>query len=480
MTSASTGENPAARDGLRGLRLVFAATSMFIGVACANLDMGIMQNALPVMSGQMHISASASVWIITVYMLVSLTLLLPFARLSDGIGYRRSYLIGLAVFVLASLGCGLSMTLWQLQIGRVLQGVGSAAMLCSTTSLIKVVYPRAYLARAIASNATVVAVSFAAAPSLSALILTYLSWHWLFLINVPLGIIAYILGVKNLPFGVDGATSAQDAKPADWAGAARAIDWIAVVLNIVFFALLLLGTETLATEPLDGVVMLAVACVAATFFVRRQLNDPRPMLPFELLKQRHYAFTIATSFASFAAQGAAFVSLPFYLQHAMGLSEARAALVLTAWPLTLAIAAQVASRLTHRVAIPYLCAAGQALMTAGLMIIVTGVLANHLSLIAVMLALCGAGFGLFQTPNNYVIIASAPAGSSGNVSALRAATRTSGQLIGSALSGVIFLVSHRMNGTDGAVFGIALSAGMALWAGVFSLSRRGIQVPTKG
>ena len=461
-------------DGLRGVKLVMAAISITIGMICANLDMAIVQNALPAMTAQMHIDSSDSVWIITLYMLVTLTLLLPFAPISDRIGYRRFYMGGIVVFVLASLACGLSSALWQLQVGRVLQGVGSAAMMCSTTSLIRIVYPRAMMAKAIGSNSTVVAVSLASAPSLSALILLHLSWHWLFWINVPLGAIALVLGLKSLPAskGQLGAPTTVAARQ-EWVATFAAVDWFSVAINIAFFTLLLLGTEAIGITPLKGLAMLLAAAGLGAWFVRRQIDHAHPMLPFDLLRERRYALTIATSFASFAAQGAAFVSLPFLLLRTFDFDAKHTALILTAWPLALAVSAQFASRLSHRVPIAYLCATGQGMMALGLGLIASHAVSDSIPHLVVLLALSGAGFGMFQAPNNYVIVSSAPAGRSGSVGALRAATRTSGQLMGSALCGLAFLLAKTVGWMDGATLGLCVAAAMAFWAGCCSLGRAG-------
>jgi MFS transporter, DHA2 family, multidrug resistance protein len=435
--------------------------------------MAIVQNALPILSTELGIGSSESVWIVTLYMLVTLTLLLPFAALSDRIGYTRFYVGGFAVFIGASLLCGLAGSFAALLLGRLLQGCGAAAMMCSTTSLIRLVYPRAMMARAIGANSSVVAVSLAAAPSLSSFILVHLSWHWLFLINVPLGLVAVALGAHALPPNPVQlpAPASRDALRG-WVAALGALDWIGVVLNIAFFTLLLFGTDALGRTPVTGAVLLAATVVIGVLFVRRQIGAEAPMLPFDLLRERNYAFTIATSFASFAAQGAAFVSLPFYLQRTLGYSPAATGLILTAWPLALGTAAQGASRLAHRVPISRLCAAGLAVLGGALIAIAARLGSGSAIALFALLVAAGAGFGLFQTPNNYVIIASAPADRSGAVGGLRAATRTGGQLIGAALAGLMFLVSAALGGPDGATLGLCLAAAMALWASFCSLNRR--------
>lgn len=460
-------------DGLKGTRLRWAAYSIYIGMICSTLDMAILQNALPTLTRELHVSSADSVWIITLYMLVMLILLLPFAPLSDKIGYRRTYLVGFMVFTVASLGCGLSVNLVELQIGRVLQGIGAAAMTCTTTSLIRLIYSKEMMAKAIGGNATVVAVSLAAAPSISALIMSRLSWHWLFWINVPLGLIAMFLGWKSLP-----GSPGQMAPPSSisgrlaWRGAFTSVDWWSVLVSVGFFGLLLVGTDVIVHAPVPGVAMLAVAGGFCALFVRRQVRDPHPMLPFDLLGERNYALAIATSFGSFAAQGAAFVALPFFLQRSASMDMKHAAVILTAWPLALALAAQVSARLQSRVSTEKLCAIGQAMTATGLALVASKLLPGTLTTYVCLLALSGAGFGLFQAPNNYLIVSAAPPLRSGSVGALRAATRTAGQLLGSALCGLAFLVGAVFHMRDGSTIGIWMAAAMALGASLFSLSRK--------
>jgi DHA2 family multidrug resistance protein-like MFS transporter len=460
-------------NGLTGRPLRLAAISIFIGMVCANLDMSIVQNALPGLSRELRIDSAESVWIVTLYMLVSLTLILPFAPLSDRVGYKRFYLIGFIVFIVASLACGLAGSFWLMQTGRLLQGVGSAAMMCSTTSLIRLVYPREMMARAIGFNSTVVAVSMAGAPSLSAFILTHLSWHWLFLINVPLGAFACVLGYRALPSNrVQLPDLVDRAALRAWSQVVISQDWLGVALNIAFFTLLLLGTEALGRVPTRGVALLACAALLGYLFVRRQAGSADPMLPFDLLADRNYGFTIATSFASFAAQGAAFVALPFYMQGTLGMTPAMTGLVLTAWPLSLAVAASSAGHMMRHIRISRLCGLGLCLLGAGMVALGCGLGRGSIPLLIILLGICGVGFGMFQTPNNYVIVASAPADRSGSVGGLRAATRTAGQLIGAALAGLMFLVAQAWQMLDGATLGLFLSAAMALWAAACSLSRR--------
>jgi DHA2 family multidrug resistance protein-like MFS transporter len=459
-------------DGLRGTRLTLAAVSIYIGMICANLDMVILQNALPSLTHELGIVSSDAVWVVTLYMLVMLILLMPVSSLSDRIGYKRTYLWGFGLFALASLGCGLAPGFTSLQIGRVLQGIGAAAMMSCTTSLIRLVYSRERMARAIAANATVVAISLAAGPSLAAVVLLHLNWHWLFWLNVPLGAIAMVMGyyalpdnTKQLPLRLDRQALRQ------WRKAVAMIDGPSFIMSAVFFILLLLGSDHISQQPLFGSLALAAAALFGWGFVHREKRAPFPMLPMDLLSQREYALTVLTSLASFASQGAAFVALPFFLQHRMQLSLAESALVMTAWPVTLALAAPVAARLSQRIAIAKVCSTGLGMLASGLLVIATGLLPPAAEWLMIPLAVCGAGFGLFQAPNNYLIIASAPAERSGAVGGLRAVTRVFGQLTGAAMVGLLFALSST-GGSDGSVRGLLLAALLAAVASMASLTRR--------
>jgi DHA2 family multidrug resistance protein-like MFS transporter len=459
-------------DGLRGARLMLASVSIYIGMICANLDMVILQNALPSLTHDLGITSSGAVWVVTLYMMVMLILLLPVASLSDRIGYKRTYLWGFGLFSVASLACGLAPGFTSLQIGRGLQGIGAAAMMCCTTSLIRLVYPREKMAKAIAANATVVAISLAAGPSLAALILSHMSWHWLFWLNVPLGIMAIFMGSYALPNNAVQLPLRLDADTLKkWRAAVAVIDGPSLAMSSVFFILLLLGSDNIHEQPLPGALALVAAALFGWGFVYREKRTPFPMLPMDLLSQREYALTILTSFASFASQGAAFVALPFFLQHRMQLSLAESALVMTAWPVTLAVAAPIAARISQRCAIARVCATGLAMLAIGLAAVASDWLPAAATWLMIPLAICGAGFGLFQAPNNYLIISSAPAERSGAVAGLRAVTRVFGQLCGAAIVGLLFALGDTVS-AGGSVSGLYFAALLAACAALASVTRR--------
>jgi DHA2 family multidrug resistance protein-like MFS transporter len=177
------------------------------------------------------------------------------------------------------------------------------------------------------------------------------------------------------------------------------------------------------------------------FFVRRQLTQAAPLLPIDLLRIPVFALSIGTSVCSFAAQMLAFVSLPFMLQDTLGLSQVQTGLLMTPWPLVIVVAAPLSGVLSDRLSAGWLGGIGLAALTAGLLLLATlGAHPQPLQ-IAWRMALCGAGFGIFQSPNNRTMLAAAPRERSGGASGMLGTARLTGQTLGAALVALIFGVA---------------------------------------
>lgn len=275
-------------------------------------------------------------------------------------------------------------------------------------------------------NAMVVAISAAAGPSVASGILSIASWHWLFAINVPLGITALVLGIKHLP--------KQEER------SKRKFDTISAIANAITFGLLIYTLDGFAHhEEMDFlIVQLVVLAVVGTFYVRRQLSQTTPLLPLDLLRIPIFRLSILTSICSFIAQMAAMVSLPFFLQNTLGHSEVMTGLLLTPWPLATLVTAPLAGYLVERIHPGILGSIGMVLFAIGLFSLSS--LTVHSSEISIVLRLmlCGAGFGLFQTPNNSTIISSAPTQRSGGASGMLGMARLLGQTFGTTLVALLF------------------------------------------
>jgi DHA2 family multidrug resistance protein-like MFS transporter len=414
--------------------------------------------ALPTITKTLHTSPSDAVWIVNAYQLAILMSLLPLSSLGDRVGYARVYIWGLAIFTCSSLMCAMSRSLDELIVARVLQGLGAAGITSVNTALIKTIYPSRLLGRGVGIGAAVVSISTAAGPTIAAAILSVASWPWLFAINVPLGVIAFLVSFRALP------RPPISKVPYDYGSA---------LLNAATFGLLVLGVDRMGHGKgisTSVVLQLAASAICAWLLVRRERGRTHPLLPVDLLLKPAFLLAVLTSICSFTAQMLAFVSLPFMLQDTLGRSAMETGALITPWPLAIVIVAPVAGMLSNRYDAGILGGVG------------LGILALGLALLALMpanpapfdigwrMAVCGVGFGLFQTPNNRAILVAAPPGRTGNASGMIGTSRTLGQTLGAVLTAVVLMVAPDHAGpaalTIGSIFAgvaAALSLVRMLW-----------------
>lgn len=440
-------------DGLPVPLRYGAILTIVIGIAMAVLDGAIANVALPTIARDLHASPASSIWIVNAYQIAIVVSLLTLSFLGDMFGYRRVYQCGLILFTFTSLLCALSDSLLTLTLARVAQGFGGAALMSVNTALIRLIYPQRSLGRGMGINSFVVAVSSAAGPTLASAILSVASWQWLFLVNVPLGIITLLLAIKFLP--PNGARSTMPK-----------FDLPSAVMNALTFGLLITALSGFAQGQSITVVSLEIIALLITgwLFVRRQLRLPVPLLPVDLLRIPLFSLSICTSVCSFCAQMLALVSLPFFLQTTLGRSEVESGILLTPWPLATMVMAPLAGYLIERVHAGMLGALGLAMMAAGLFALAMLPAAPADIDIVWRMALCGAGFGLFQSPNNHTIITAAPRQRSGGASGMLGTARLLGQSSGAALVALMF----NLFDTSGTHSSLLLAGILALLAAVIS------------
>ncbi|CAD6508093.1 Riboflavin transporter RibZ [Paraburkholderia hiiakae] len=441
-------------SGLPFPQRYYAILVVALGITLAVLDGAIANVALPTIARHLHASAASSIWIVNAYQLSVTISLLPLASLGDRIGYRRVYLAGMVLFTIASLGCALATTLPELAFARMVQGFGGAGIMSVNTALVRMIYPRAQLGRGVAINAMVVAIASAVGPTLASGVLAIATWPWLFAINVPIGIAALALGLRALPV--------NERHPAPY-------DYLSAVLNAIVFGLLIFAVDGLGHGESNRLVAVefVLAIVIGWFFVRRQLTQPAPLLPVDLLANPVFALSISTSVCSFCAQMLAFVALPFMLQETFGFSQVDTGLLMTPWPLVIIGAAPLSGALSDRYPAGMLGGIGLALFALGLLSLAT--LGAHPAVFDICwrMALCGVGFGVFQSPNNRQILSSAPRERSGGASGMLGTARLTGQTLGAALVALIFGIAPQ----HGPTVALSVATAFAAVAAVVSLLR---------
>lgn len=434
---------------LSSLRSGVTIAGVLSAMALVVLDAGIANVALPSLGRALNVTPAKSVLIITAYQAGLVMALLPCGALGERFGFRRVFTLGVATFAAASVLCAKAPSLEWLVAARLVQGIGGAAVMALGVALLRLAVPNSRLGAAIGWNALTVAIASAAAPGLGAAILAHASWPWLFAAPLPLAIVAAA------------ATRAMPASPER----STSLDPMSIALNAGMFALLILSTELATSAPFWAAASLTLAVAWLALLVQREAKKRAPMFPLDLLRARPFRTSVFASVSCFAAQSAGLLALPFYLQHELKLTPFATGLYLTPWPLSVAATAIVAGRLADRVPTSKLCVIGALSLSAGLSGAATCAMLEQPPALIAAIALCGIGFGLFQTPNNRNMFLSAPAERSGAAGGMQGTARVAGQIIGALIMTLLFSLTV---GADAPKLGLAIAASFALTAGLLS------------
>ena len=451
---AISGKFPPVTDGLPPERRRWALLAIFTALAMSALDVAIANVALPAIANDLHTTPADVIWVVNVYQIAMVAALLPVAALGEIVGHQRVYLWGLLLFTAASLGCACAWSLPSLLVARFLQGLGAAGIMSVNTALVRFVYPERLHGRGFGNNALVVATAFTLGPTIASGILSVGAWPWLFAINVPFGVAAILVGLKTLP---------QTPR------AAHAFDYPGALLTSACLCLFILGIGSAAhnTSPWLVIAELIGAVVFGALLMRRQADHPAPMLPIDLFRRPIFALSVATAVCTFAVQGLAFVSLPFYFEDVLHRTQVETGFFMTPWSLVVGIMAPIAGRLSDRHPAGLLGGLGLAMLGVGMVLLAMLPPEPSVADIVWRMAVCGCGFGFFQTPNMKAIMSSAPPGRSGGASGLVATARLVGQTAGAALAALCFSLA----GHHGATLALTLGAGFAAVGCVMSFLR---------
>jgi MFS transporter, DHA2 family, multidrug resistance protein len=415
---------------------VWAIAATSAATVVSMLDQTIANTALPTIANDVHASASASIWVINGYQLGLTVGIVPLAALGDSWGYWRLFRISLLLFVVASLGCCLSHSLFELTASRFIQGLAGAAMTVSATPINRLVFPPNMLGRATGYGAMAVALGAASGPIVSGLVLTIASWQWLFAINIPIGLATYVLAVKAIP---------------KTPGQPRAFDLTAALMSVAAFGLLVFGFDAVGHDgatPVAG-AELAGAAVVGWLFIRRQLKTPLPMFAVDLFAQLRFTLAAFACYASFISQTIAYIALPFLFQTVMDHTPLQVGALLLPWLLAAAAVSPIAGPLADRYNSSRLAVIGLSVFGIGLLC-ATLMGPNPAPLdIAWRMALCGIGYGLFQSPNNRSIQGSAPRERSGGPQAIQSVARVFGQTTAAVIVSTVFAYDHQATAPGG-------------------------------
>ncbi|HIZ84890.1 MAG TPA: MFS transporter [Candidatus Coprenecus stercoravium] len=451
-------------DGLHRPKIYYAVASICCGIFLSVMDGNICNVALPTIARELGVSSADSIWIVNSFQLIIMMTLLAFSSLGELLSYRRVYISGVVLFTVGSLFCALSHTLPLLIASRVFQGIGAAMIMSVNTTLIKIIYPKKYLGKGVGINATVVAIASVAGPTLAAGILSFAPWPWLFAINIPVGIVTFFMAFRHLP---DNPTHVKG----------RHFNFKDALLNAAVFGLLIGCIEMYShgARPTTVLIGAALLLILGYIYVKSQLDRKYPMLPFDLLRIPVFSISVVTSIVSFTAQMMAMVAMPFLLLHTFGMNAVETGLLMTSWPLITVFVAPLAGSLIGRIHPGILGCFGLLLMSTGCFLLsFIPEDASHLD-IAWRLMMCGAGFGFFQSPNNHMLLSSAPNHRAGSAGGMLATARLVGQSTGAALVALFFHLFGDMAPHDA----MLLAGILTVCGAVSSVSRLGLRPPVK-
>lgn len=401
---------------------VLAATGM--GIFLGTIDGSIVNITLPTMVDYFDTTFSAIQWVVLIYLLTISTLMLTMGRLGDMKGKKPVYTIGFAVFITGSLLCGLSQSVQTLIAARAFQGIGAAMVMALGMAIVTESFPPSERGRALGLTGAIVSIGIVIGPTLGGLIVEHLSWHWIFFVNIPVGLIGIPMVIRFVP----------DLRPTggqkfDFAGSATLLAMLICLLMSLNLGQQLGFTNTAVLTLLAGFV------VFLSLFILAERRAVQPMIDLSLFRNILLRTNLITGFFTFVTQAGSIFLLPFYLQNSLGFDPQQAGLLMIVVPACIGIMAPIAGSLSDKI--------GTRPMTAlGLFFLVLGYIsASTLSLETTALGYIlrfipvGLGVGIFQSPNNSAVMGSAPKNQLGVVSGLLAITRTLGQTTGIAILG---------------------------------------------
>lgn len=398
-----------------------------IGIFMATLDSSIVNVALPTLVQSLDADFPTVQWVILSYLLTLATLLLGIGRLADMHGKKPLYTGGFVIFTIGSVLCGLAPTAGWLIAARVVQGIGAAMILALGLAIVTEAFPDDERGKALGIAGSTVSVGIVVGPTLGGLLIETLSWHWIFFVNLPVGILGTILSLWFVP----------DVRP----GEQQAFDYLgAVTLFISLLSLslaLTLGQEWGFTEQ-PILILFAAFGLFLILFVIQETRHPQPMIDLRLFRNALFSINLVTGFMVFVAIAGTIILIPFYLELVLGFPTGQVGLLMAVIPVGLGIVAPLSGALSDRVGTRPITVVGLLILATGYFTMSTLTAGTSVVGFIMRFLPLGIGMGVFQSPNNSAVMGAVPRRRLGIASGLLAITRTLGQTTGIALVGALW------------------------------------------
>ena len=393
----------------------------------ATLDSSIINVALPVMTDALGVTSSAIAWVVSIYLIVISATILIFGKLGDIIGQTRIFEAGLLIFVLGSFLCGMTASFGWLLFGRVIQAVGAAATMANSQGIITRTFPTEERGRALGINGAFVALGALTGPPLGGLIISVTTWEYLFWINVPIGLVVFFMGFKVLPK----KKRKRTGEKLDIPGA------LLFVFTILPLFIALQESVNIGFDNVWILLCIAISAVSLVLFIRMEKKVAVPLLPLEIFKNKWFTISLFSAFLSFIAMFVSNIILPFYLQDLLKLTPAAAGLMMAIYPLVLGVVSPASGHLSDKRGSELLTLMGLSIAAFGLLLMSFADADPSLVVVGIFIGVMALGNGLFQSPNNSLVMSSLEKKNLGIGGSVNALVRNIGMVVGISLANMI-------------------------------------------
>lgn len=431
------------------------------GTFMATVDGSIVNVCLPVMVKSLGTNFTIIQWVVLSYLLTVTTTMLGFGRLGDILGKKRIYLLGFGVFILASALCGFAANVYLLISARVIQGIGAAMTMALGPAILTESCPPEERGKVMGIIGSVVSIGIITGPALGGLLVELLSYHWIFFVNIPVGLAGIFIVFRYIP----------NIPPA---GRQR-FDFPGAVLLFVSLLTLLaglsLGQQTGFTKGPLVPGLLVASLFLLLLFVRVERGKEQPMIQLALFKNSLLTINLVTALIMFIALGGTFILLPFYLENILQVPPIRIGLLMSIIPVMMGIVSPFAGNLSDRLGSRPISLTALFILILGYLILSTLALETSETGFVLRVFLLGIGLGLFVSPNNSAIMGTARKHQLGVVSGLMAISRTLGQTVGVSVIGTLWAVKIRLITSDPSLVNVTEAPRAAQVQGITFVSR---------
>ncbi len=409
--------------------LILIATCLFTFMS--TLDGSIVNIAMPTMSKDLAISMNEAEWIVSVYMITICCLLIFWGRISDTIGKIKIFKIGTLIFIMGSLFCGISSTLEMLLISRIIQATGASMTMATNYGIITENFPPEMRGRSLGVLGSFVSLGSIAGPGIGGVIIQKYTWHYIFLINIPIGIFAFVLGYFVFP------KSKKKDIPLN-------LDYLGFILFDMFIISLFMGIfigQVIGFTKLSIIILFIIAVCSFVGFIFREKRANNPLIDLTIFNNKSFSVGLACAVLIFSSNLFMNTLLPFYLQDTLKLSSLVSGFILMCVPIAMVIVAPISGALSDKIGSEGLTFLGLFIVSVSQLLFILIGLKTTISYLVILTLLAGTGVALFQSPNNSIIMSSVEHNHLGIAGSINSLARNIGMVTGLSLSTTILYSS---------------------------------------